>query len=69
MLPYIKLATNNFQEIISDSNGAYCVYCLQKHIITEDSIIEITDISTVIYPLCNVDTVYRNHINILYIIY
>ena len=30
MLPYIELATNNYQEIISDCNGAYCVYCLQK---------------------------------------
>ena len=57
MLPYMDLATNNYQEIISDCNGAYCVYCLQKPIITEDSIIEITDISTVICPLCNVDAI------------
>ena len=28
MLPYMKYATNNLQEILNDEKGAICIYCL-----------------------------------------
>ena len=55
MLPYMKYATNNLQEILNDKKGAICIYCLKKPIITKST--STTDISTVICPLCGIDSV------------
>ena len=55
MLPYMKYATNNLQEILNDEKGAVCIYCLKKPLITKST--STTDISTVICPLCGIDAV------------
>ena len=55
MLPYMKYATNNLQEILNDKKGAICIYCLKKPLITKST--STTDISTVICPLCGIDAV------------
>jgi|TARA_B100000212_G_C27282068_1_gene493531 hypothetical protein len=55
MLPYMKYATNNLQEILNDEKGAICIYCLKKPLITKST--STTDISTVICPLCGIDAV------------
>ena len=55
VLPYIIYATNNLQSILSDDNGARCVYCLGHPNISEDTLT--TDESTVLCPICMVDAV------------
>ena len=55
VLPYIIYATNNLESILSDGNGARCVYCLGHPDINEDTLT--TDESTVLCPICMVDAV------------
>jgi len=55
MLPYMKYATNNLNAILNDIKGAVCIYCIKKVIITEKT--ELTDETTVICPICNIDAV------------
>ena len=52
---YIKFATNNLQDILKDTNGCRCVYCLGKPNVTIDS--DVCDKSTVICELCGIDAV------------
>ena len=54
-LGYIKFATNNLQDILKDTNGCRCVYCLGKPNVTIDS--DVCDKSTVICELCGIDAV------------
>ena len=54
-LPYMKLATNNLYNVMSDPLGARCVYCLGKPVITLAT--DVTDECTIICPLCGIDAV------------
>ena len=54
-LPYMKFATNNLAQVLQDSKGARCVYCLGHPVI--DLQTEVCDTSTVICPDCGVDAV------------
>ena len=55
MLPYMPFATNNLNAILNDDKGARCVYCFGKPVI--DNNVLLTDVSTVICPICGIDAV------------
>ena len=52
---YIDLATNNLQALLADKNGARCYHCLGAPTIKPDT--ETCDRSTVLCPLCTIDSV------------
>ena len=52
---YIDFATNNLQALLADKNGARCYHCLGAPTIKPDT--ETCDGSTVMCPLCTIDSV------------